>query len=96
MEEHKERALKVYHAIFNCQETVEIDGLDYNIGSTSRTKLRGCTIEGLFYIEQNPKKASEWAKKAREGHKIMWVLKGRRYLARVMDGDYLDLKRSSK
>ena len=37
------------------------------------------------YLEQNPDTGSNWAKMAQEGHKIMWVIKGRRYLAQVRD-----------
>lgn len=46
---------------------------------------------GYRYIQQNWKKSSEWGKKAREGHNIMWIIKGRRYIARIMDGEYTDL-----
>jgi len=37
-------------------------------------------------LEQNPNKDSHWAKRAREGHKIAWVMKDGDYLARVIDG----------
>ena len=64
----------------------------YEMGRTSASKLRKFSIKGLTFLEQNPKKDSQWAQKAREGHQIMWVMKGRQYLARVMDGKYLKLK----
>jgi hypothetical protein len=37
-------------------------------------------------LEQNPNKDSHWAKQAREGHNIAWVMKDGEYLARVVDG----------
>jgi hypothetical protein len=37
-------------------------------------------------LEQNPNKDSHWAKQAREGHNIAWVMKDGAYLARVVDG----------
>jgi hypothetical protein len=37
------------------------------------------------YLEQNPDTGSNWAKMSREVHKIMWVMKGRRYRAQVRD-----------
>jgi hypothetical protein len=40
----------------------------------------------LILVEQNPDKDSHWAKLAREGHKIAWVMKDGDYLARVIDG----------
>lgn len=89
-------ALKVFNAIFEGLSSVEIDGVIYPIRETSRSKLRYVNIEGNSFIEQNPDKASRWAKLAQEGHKIMWVLKGKRYLARVKDGIFLDLKRKEK
>lgn len=38
-------------------------------------------------IEQNPKKSSEWAKLARAGRRVAWVMRDGRYLARVVDGE---------
>jgi hypothetical protein len=38
-------------------------------------------------IEQNPKKSSEWARLAKEGHRIAWVMRNGAYLARVIDGE---------
>ena len=44
-------------------------------------------------MEQNPRKQSQWAKKAQEGHKIMWVFKGRSYFAQILDGKFKLLKK---
>jgi hypothetical protein len=38
-------------------------------------------------VEQNPEKASEWAKVAREGKRIAWVLREGEYLGCVVEGD---------
>jgi hypothetical protein len=40
----------------------------------------------LLLVEQNPEKDSHWAKQARKGHKIAWVMQDGDYLARVIDG----------
>ena len=38
-----------------------------------RSGLRSFTdAEGHFWLEQNPAKASKWAKLAREGHDVAW------------------------
>jgi hypothetical protein len=37
-------------------------------------------------VEQNPQKSSEWAKLARSGRRVAWVMRDGRYLARVVDG----------
>ena len=87
----RERALKAYEAIFGDQESILIDGMEYRVERTPRANLRFFKIEGYSFLEQNPRKSSHWAKLAREGSLIMWVMKGRRYLAQVIDGRYLDL-----
>lgn len=93
-QELKDTALKVYEAIFGGQVTVEVDGVTYEIEKSSKNKLRTVDIEGLAFIEQNPHKDSRWAQLARDGSQIMWVMKGRQYIARVMDGKFLNLRKS--
>lgn len=52
-----------------------------------RSGLRYVDLEdGAILVEQNPKKQSRWARLAREGHRIAWVLKDGEYLARIVDG----------
>jgi hypothetical protein len=42
-----------------------------------RSKLRSFTdAEGHFWLEQNPTKASKWAKLARDGHHVAWEFAG--------------------
>ncbi|MFX0045447.1 MAG: hypothetical protein ACFE8Z_06340 [Candidatus Hermodarchaeota archaeon] len=89
----QDAALKIFDAIFGGQESVEIGDETYPVEKTSKSNLLSVRIDPLFFVEQNPSKSSKWAEKAREGHRIMWVMKGRSYLARVMDGKFLNLKR---
>jgi len=93
LENIKEKALKAYEAIFSKQETILIDGIEYHMERTPRANLRFFNIEGYSFLEQNPKKSSHWAKLAREGSLIMWVMKGRRYLGQVRDGAFHDLRK---
>jgi hypothetical protein len=93
MENLREKALKAYEALFNGQETVEIEGKVYRMEYTSMQELRKFRIEGYSFIEQNPDKSSRWAEMAREGHQIMWVMKGRGYLAQVRDGEFYDFRK---
>jgi hypothetical protein len=92
-EDLRETAFKVHTAIFESQDTVEVDGVTYSIEKTSRSKLRSVEIDGLTFIEQNPSKESRWAQLPRDGRQIMWAMKGRQYVARVMDGHLLNLRR---
>ncbi|MFW9944445.1 MAG: hypothetical protein ACFFB7_05550 [Candidatus Sifarchaeia archaeon] len=89
-------ALKIYEAIFGGQESVKIDDVTYPVERTSKSDLLSIRVGTLFFVEQNPSKSSKWAEMAKEGHQIMWVMKGRSYLARVMDGKFLDLKRRTQ
>ncbi len=92
MENLKENGLKIYQAIFEGKKNAEIDEIEYPIKKFS-SGIKYVDLFGYKFIEQNRHKKSEWGKKAREGHKIMWIIKGRRYMARIMDGEYTDLKK---
>ncbi|MFW9972467.1 MAG: hypothetical protein ACFFDF_19940 [Candidatus Odinarchaeota archaeon] len=92
MEHLMENGLKIYNAIFEGKKKVEIDGMEYPIVKFS-SGVKYVDLFGYRYIEQNRNKKSEWGKKAREGHKIMWIIKGRRYIAQILDGKYIDLKK---
>jgi hypothetical protein len=55
----------IYEAIFRDTESVSIDGIEYAIERTSKSKVRFVDYEGLAFIEQNPRKSSRWAEEAR-------------------------------
>lgn len=93
MEDLEKVSLKIFKAIFEGKEAVEIENADFTIDQFSRG-IKYVDYMGYRFIEQNRYKPSEWGKKAKEGHKIMWVLKGRRYIARIMDGNYILLGKS--
>ncbi|MFX0000611.1 MAG: hypothetical protein ACFE9Q_03465 [Candidatus Hodarchaeota archaeon] len=95
MEKLKENGLKIYTAIFERKKSVIIEEIEYPIKKFS-SGVKYVDLFGYRYIEQNRNKKSEWGKKAREGHKIMWIIKGRRYIAQILDGVYKDLKKNSE
>ena len=92
MENLRENGKIIYDALFERKKTVKLDEIEYPINKFS-SGVRYIDLFGYRYIEQNRNKKSEWGKKARQGHKIMWIIKGRRYIARIMDGEYTDLKK---
>lgn len=92
MEDLKENGFKIYNAIFDRKKIVEIDEIEYSIKKFS-SGVKYVDLFGYRYIEQNRNKKSEWGKKARQGHKIMWIIKGRRYMAQILDGEFKDLKK---
>ena len=58
----------------------------------ARSGLRHVKLTGgALLIEQNPKKKSEWAELARQGHRVAWVMRDGEYLARVVDGEVVSL-----
>ena len=95
MEDLKEKGLKIYNAIFQGEKSVELDEIQYPIKKFS-SGIKYIDLFGYRFIEQNYIKKSEWGKKAREGHKIMWIIKGRRYMYQILDGKYTDLKKKSE
>ncbi len=92
----EETALKVYEALFQDRDAVEIDGVIHRFSQTSASRIRFAEIEGYTFIEQNPQKESKWGSMAQEGHRIMWVCRGPAYLYRVIDGQFLSLKREKR
>src|SRR5580692_3789265 len=77
-------------ALVEDRKTVTLEGVQYPVRHTSRSKLREIdfrfeekTLRGL---EQNPNTNSRWAQLAREGKKVMQFLSDGRYVANVVDG----------
>ena len=83
LENMKEKALRAYGALFSNQDSVEIDGVEHPLERTPGAKLRFYRIEGYSFL-------------ARQGSLIMWVLKGRRYLGQVIDGEFRDLRKKDQ
>ncbi len=78
-------------AIFGGRAEVELDGKNLPV-QRNAAKLRYVDVavggEQLRIMEQNTKKATEWAEKAKAGAKIVWAFKGRAMFARLVDGQY--------
>jgi hypothetical protein len=54
----------------------------------ARSGLRYVKLgKDTILIEQNPTKRSEWARLAKEGRRIAWLMREGEYLARVVDGE---------
>jgi hypothetical protein len=65
-----------------------------------RSNLRSFTDrEGHFWLEQNPDKASKWARLAREGHDVAWEFErpGGGYTGRMLvDGEFYTPSQATK
>lgn len=63
------------------------------VEKSARSGLRCVQLGGgVILIEQNPKKKSKWARLTNEGHRVAWVIRDGKYVARVVDGEVLILK----
>jgi len=78
-------ALLIYLAIFSDEESVEIEFEKYPIKKTRATKIRFVKLGGYTFIEQNPLGLTPWGKEGK-GHQTMWVMRDKKYIARVRDG----------
>jgi hypothetical protein len=65
-----------------------------------RTRLRTfLDADGHFWLEQNPDKASKWARLARKGHEIAWEFDtpGGNYTGRMLiDGEFYTPSEATK
>ena len=91
----KTAAFLIYQAIFNDEESVEIEYKIYPIEKTRGTKTRYVKLGGYTFIEMNPFRISPWGKEE-EGHQIMWVMKDKKYVARVRDGRFQKIRYSGE
>ena len=92
-EKLEQLALQVYDVFFKEGNVIKFGDATYSVHTTSRTGVKYVEIDGYSFIEQNPEKASRWGEKAREGHNILWITLGRRYVAQVIDRKYVVLSR---
>jgi hypothetical protein len=81
-------AKAAFKAMFKDERSFEFGGKTYTVEKLKSSRLKAVDFGEYQCIEQNPRKDSQWAQKAREGHQIAWVFKGRAYVARVMDGEF--------
>ena len=93
MNKLEEISKKIHNALFSINRSVIIDEKEYVIKRFSRSGVNYIDYKDLRFIEQNKNKQSQWGKKAREGHKITWIIKNGVYIARIIDGEYKLLKK---
>jgi hypothetical protein len=81
-------AVLITEGIFSNKDMIKIENKSYKVKIFAKSGLRYVDVEGYRIIEQNPNKSSKWAKMAKEGKKIVWIFKGGKYYARVVDGHF--------
>ena len=66
------------------------------VAKFARSGLRYVKLTGgAILVEQNPRKKSEWARLAKQGQRVAWVMREGEYLARVVDGEVVMLGEGS-
>jgi hypothetical protein len=72
------------------KDAVALDGKEHAVTRTPREALRTVYFAygqfSIYAIEQNPRRTSEWAKRAREGERILQFSYRSRYIANVCEG----------
>ncbi len=89
-----ETMIEVYRQVMAAEngppKEVELDGRTFRVRRTRSTEVYAVDFSfgehELTGIEQNPAKKSRWAKKAREGARIMQFLCQSQFIANVCDG----------
>jgi len=76
----------VFEAIFSGQDKIIYKGKTHCRKMLKKGTLKSFKIDGVSYIEQNPDTASSFARRARMGAKIMWIIRGSNYEGYVEDG----------
>jgi hypothetical protein len=89
----KSKALQVFNSLFEGKEGVKIGDQNYPIKAYSPSGVRHVDISDYRFLEQNPKKNSHWAEKARNGDRIMWILKDWEYIGQVHNGKFKDFRK---
>ncbi len=89
----KDAIKQIGEALFSEASEIRLGDKTFPIlGKVGSKKLRHLefVIDNIPYraIEQNPKKNSRWARRARNGSKIVWVFRYGRYYARLADGTF--------
>lgn len=78
----------VAEAIFCGKKEVKIGRTQYWVKTYKSSGVRYVEMRPYKFMEQNPNKASDYAKMAKEGKKVLWILHGRNYYARWIDGEF--------
>ena len=89
-----ETFLEVWQKVMDAEggppKEIILEGETYRVRRTRSTHVHA--VDFMFGeldvtgIEQNPRKKTRWAKKAREGAKVMQFLCERQFIANVCDG----------
>jgi len=75
MKINKTDYVTIHQAIHNNDNDVSINGTKYHIAKRSNG-LKSVKIPGFgTFIEQNPEETTEYAKKAKKGDTITWLVK---------------------
>lgn len=89
----KSTAQKIFDALFNGKDRVAVNNNTYSVKKYSPSEVKHLDIADYRFMEQNPKKNSHWAEKARNGEKIMWILKDWEYIGQVHNGEFKDFRK---
>ena len=71
----KDTLLTIHKALHDTSKKyIDVDEQRFYKQIQSKSKCQSFTINGTDFVEQNKKKSSDWAKKAKNGTAVTWVL----------------------
>lgn len=81
----------IYHGVVNCPAGTPIPvgrGALVRVSRFQNKRLNYLDFEGRRYVQQNPNTSSVYAAEARQGSKIIWIIRllDNVYLGRIQDG----------
>ena len=78
----------VARAIFTNQKEIVLGKYQYWVKTYRSSGVKFINIKPYRFLQQNPYKKSEYAQMAKQGKKILWILKNGHYHARWIDGTF--------
>ena len=86
--ELEEISVIISSAIFENEKNVKINNRDYKVNKYKSSGVRYVDIDIYTFIEQNRSTRSKYAKMAREGKNIIWIIKNKKYYARLIENKF--------
>ncbi len=78
---------RIANAVFQASAFIEIDGKRVYTRPMANNTITGLDHKGVRYVEQNPASGSTYGAKARNGEKIIWIMRNPGgYIGRIENG----------
>jgi hypothetical protein len=83
--ELKDLFTKVMNGIFLKKDKIKVMNVEFRVLKFKNGEVRGFNIGPYRFLQQNMKTSSYWAKLAKQGHRIAWILKDGKYVGQLFN-----------